>query len=300
MKHSEYALFFDPTLNPMARNLYMALRYCADYKTGIACVSYSKLIDLVRFQPTNKSKSEPINPTTKQIRVWLSALEERGLIEKHKAGNAMTGASASWVLVEMKKGTQEGHAQTQQPQGLQADEGHETRAQEGHKKGTQEGHDETQQTQGLQPDEGHDQNTQEGHISIRSLKNNIYERHARESNFEGEFEEGMNAEQISLDNQFILAARSVGQTLAFDDLNLIFIDFQNNKHNRYKNQSRADWLADWRSWCAKSKLYHNRSLTNATNKHAGHSSRPVSKAEVNRNIFEFARAAAAKLANSED
>lgn len=267
MKHSEYALFFDPTLNPMARNLYMALRYCVDYKTGIVCVPYSRLIELISFQPPSKSSAEPIRPTIKQIRVWLSSLEERGLIEKREDGNASKGASASWFLPQIIKGTYQGHIETQQPQGLQAEQ-------------------------------GHNENPQQGHISVLSDKNNIYG--SRATVFEGEVDDGLSANEITLDNQFILAARSVGQALPFEELNLIFIDFQNNKHNRHKFQGRADWLADWRSWCAKSKLYHRRSLTNATNKHYGNHSKPVNKAEASRNIFEFARAAAAKLAASED
>lgn len=173
-----------------------------------------------------------------------------------------------------------------------------TGAAPGPHKGRAPGPQEIQQPRGLQAEQGPQNFGDRGHISVLSDKNNIYG--SRATVFEGEVDDGLSANEITLDNQFILAARSVGQALPFEELKLIFIDFQNNKHNRHKFQGRADWLADWRSWCAKSKLYHSRSLTNATNKHYGHHSKPVNKAEASRNIFEFARAAAAKLAASED
>lgn len=316
MKHSEYALIFDPTLNPLARNLYLALRYCVDYKTGIAKVSTTKLASLISYEPKARSGDSAIQPTRKQIRVWLANLEQTGLIQLHQAGE--NNGLASWFLplVMAEKAAEKteltGAAEIEASgaatnpvvvrvvEQTGAAEKELTGAAPGPHQGRAPGPQQTQENQGFQSQQGPANFGDRGHISVLSDKDQyIWDTHA--SSFEGEIEGGLNATQISLDNQFILAARTVGQTLPLEELTLIFIDFQNNKHNRHKHQGRADWLADWRSWCAKSKLYHSRSLTNATNKqHYGNRAKPVSKADASRNVFEFARAAAAKLAASED
>ncbi|MGL4939395.1 hypothetical protein [Shewanella sp.] len=342
MKAAESKIVLDPSLHPMARCLYLALRHCASYSTGIVKISYSTMVDLIKYTPPVKSKLAPITPTIKQIRVWLEALVERGLLLKMADGNAAKGTLSEWFLPEFKKGTVEGHSETQSHQGFQQDEGHIRRAQEGHKKGTVEGHGETLTHQGFQQDEGHNKNREEGHISLKIKdkdKSNIYIAPTCE-NFQtdgwdltteqspstpapqtGELVDdepfpapinpittkvpisptgALTAEQLILDSELRATARIVGLTMPVDQLDLVFIDFQSNKHNRYKCQGRADWIADWRSWCAKSKLFHARSQGNATtNQHSGFS-KNNSQLSDSAKVYAFVRAEAEKYASGDE
>jgi hypothetical protein len=43
----------------------------------------------------------------------------------------------------------------------------------------------------------------------------------------------------------------------------MFIDFLSHKNNRHKLQAKTEWLFDWRSWCAKSKVYFAGAINNA-------------------------------------
>lgn len=291
MKHNEYALLFTPTLHPMARNLYLAMRYCVDYQSGLVTVSYSKLRQLCSFEPPSKSKAEPFSPTVKHIRVWLSQLEKHELIEKAASGNAAKGESATWRLCQINKGTEQGHIETQQPRGLQAEQGHGTRAQEGHKKGTLQGHTQTQQPHGLESQQGHIGEPQQGHISVyTSVNKNKY--------ISGD--QFLTANDLEFGQEFKSVANMVGLQLNPEQLQAAFVQFTSHRNKRHLTQSKADWLADWRGWCAKAKVYeagaNNHAKPNTNTQRFSGFKRPQNSTAK---VLDLARAHAARTARED-
>lgn len=252
MNKAEFDKLLVPSINPLTRSLYLALSSMADYQTGIVSMSYSSMADLIRFEPPFKSKSDPINPTQKQIIVMLEILERAELITKITTGSASKGEAAKWEITEIKKGTYQGHIKTQSHQGLQADEGHISGAQEGHIQGHKEGHTETQTHQGLQADEGHKEGYKEGHLSLKDIK---------ELKNKNIFTQGdqpvVMAEELTLTPQFKNMVKTVGLVGFNDDqIQAMFIQFASHPNNRHKAKLLTDWLADWRGWCAKARVYN--------------------------------------------
>ncbi len=256
MRNSELRKLLDPTLHPMARSLYLALRSCVDFGTGLATVSYPRLIELISFEPSPKARIEPIRPTTKQVRVWLDALIKHELIAKKGSGNMQKGSAATWLLLEILQGTSAGHERTQQPRGVQSVAGHECGAHAGHVEGHVEGHEETQRNQGVQSVAGHVEGHVAGHISdINNINKNIY------------MGAPISASQLTFDDQFEQTAKLVGLAKTTEQLQASFESFITHPRKRHLTQSQTDWLADWRHWCAKAKVYELGAKKHANNQH---------------------------------
>lgn len=357
MKAAESKMLLDPSLHPMARSLYLALRHCASYSTGIVKISTSKMADLIRFEPPARSKAEAILPTRKQIRVWLETLENAGLIKLQKNGTNVE--FTAWFLPflqavnEQQNQEMTGAADLSQSGAAanpyaprvsvrtRAAKNATRGAAQGPQMGRSQGPQQSQTHQGFQESEGPSDFNEKGRIISVKIKDksNIYNAHACE-NFQtdgwdltteqspstptpqtGEMVDddepfpapinpittkapisptgAFTAEQLILDSELRATARIVGLTMPADQLDLVFIDFQSNKHNRYKCQGRADWIADWRSWCAKSKLFHARSQGNATtNQHSGFSKN--SQLSDSAKVYAFVRAEAEKYASGDE
>lgn len=249
MKHNEYKALFEPSLSPMARNLYLALRYFADYETGVTSVSFRKLRELCSHEPPAKSKEQPIKPTKKQIEHQLSVLEKHGLVKKRSNGSAQQGIAPSWYLPKFGENNRapiQGTMQTQQPRGLEGDQGTNTGHQEGTKRAPLQGTNGTQQPRDLEPDQGTNGNAQQGTISVyNSVNKNKYI----------SADQFLSANDLEFGQEFKSVANMVGLQLNPEQLQAAFVQFTSHRNKRHLNQSKADWLADWRGWCAKAKVY---------------------------------------------
>ncbi|AFT79067.1 replication protein O of bacteriophage [Alteromonas macleodii str. 'Black Sea 11'] len=273
MTHAEITALLDPSLSSQAKTLYLALRYCCDFKTGVAKASYSKLAQLCTYEPPAKSKEETIVPTRKQLRHLITKLEKADLIVKLEAGNATTGTVAKWSL-PLVKGNLTGAAQNNPTGAAQspvntgdaeltgAAQKDVTGAQEGPKRGRAQGPRKPHANKGLQPQQGPRQNPQQGPIS------GISDKYIYINGTEQNFDNGLapiKASELQLDQEMVSMARLVGLVTPLENLQLIFIDFTSHKNKRHLVQTKADWLADWRGWCAKAKLYNAGVNTNANN-----------------------------------
>lgn len=273
MTHAEITALLDPSLSSQAKTLYLALRYCCDFKTGVAKASYSKLAQLCTYEPPARSKEETLVPTRKQLRHLITKLENADLIVKLEDGNLAKGTSPKWSLPLVKanltgasKNTVTGAKQNPVNTGATdltgANTEQSTGAKQGPKRGQGQGPSKPHVNKGLQPQQGPGQKPQQGPIS------GISDKYIYINGTEQNFDNGLapiKASELQLDQEMVSMARLVGLVTPLENLQLIFIDFTSHKNKRHLVQPKADWLADWRGWCAKAKLYNAGVNTNANN-----------------------------------
>ena len=263
MTHAEITALLNPSLSAQTKTLYLALRYCCDFKTGIAKASYSKLAQLCTYEPPAKSKEETVVPTRNQLRHLITKLEKAELIVKIEAGNATTGTVAKWSLPLVKgnltaTATNRTTTTAQNPVNT-GDAGQTTTAsngvtttQEQPKSNRVQQPRKAPENKGLQGQQPPRQNPQQQPISGISDKyidiNSADEILNSQTHL-------LKATEVGLDSEMVRMARLVGLTAPLETLELIFIDFTSHRNKRHLVQPKSDWLADWRGWCAKSKVY---------------------------------------------
>lgn len=90
LEHGEIKRLLNVLRSPLATQVFLILLSQADFKTGVALLSYARLIELCTPPPPERGR-RPAGPTLKQVRNAVDALIATKLIGRNAERNAHQG-----------------------------------------------------------------------------------------------------------------------------------------------------------------------------------------------------------------
>lgn len=286
MNIAEYQeLFACSSISDRERSLYMYLRWHMDFATGIVGavrkISYQSIREHLEFRPDAGSRAAPVTLSKDQVKRLLMKIEARGWIKPlHNKCGAPTAMQFRLVLATADKDRpqEERHmsATGGAPHGAPRRNSYKTRAASEVSA--------TSNAIGAPLDERHTSDTSDKDPTLSR---------ERARDLQARSDDWVMANELIFDDSFINAAKlMVGHKGDSHELRLIFTVFTNHRTNRTRIQSMSDWLADWRSWVAREKVYE-RSNEKRSN---DNSSTRTRTANATAGVLKFAREAAEREA----
>lgn len=257
MNRKEYqALFADSHISDRERSLYLYLRWHMDYDTAIVGVkrriSYQAIREHLEFNPERGSREKPYSPTNDQIKRLLRKLEKYGWIERQHNNHLIENmvfrlvfaSSESLYPNEERQGSAMRGAPLSAPQQNPVN----TRAEQPNTA--------TMSAKGAPRDDRHTSVTSDKDLSLN----------ARACAATGS--------QLEFDAQFLHLAKINGPAhITDEEIEAIFDHFRFHSKHHSTLREQTDWLAEWRAWMAREKVYATKQQRN-TRSGAGGNQRP--------------------------
>ena len=263
MNRNEYqAVFADSHISDRERSLYLYLRWHVDYGTAIVGIkrriSYQSIREHLEFNPERGSREKPYSPTNDQIKRLLRKLEKYGWIERQHKNHLKENMVFRLPLVLSKSirpnEESQGSAMRGAPLSAPQENPVNTRAETTNTA--------TMSAKGAPWDDRHTSVTSDKDLSLN----------ARGCATTGS--------ELEFNGEFLHVAKVNGPTQANpEEVEAIFDMFRFHAKHRSTLRDKPTWLAEWRAWVAREKLYATKQQRNTRNGTGGNqrSQNPTNK-----------------------